>query len=256
MSDDLEILEKSDNYDESEQKSNYENLENSDNLAETERLPLMARLLAVFTSPGRLAASLRQKPDFLVPLLISTLMTLLYTWTSLPAIRQMIMADPKMAQIPEEQLATVLKIQGITTMVGGALSIVIVSLVGALVLHLVAKMMKGQGRFAHAFSIISYSSLIGALGALVRMAMLLVIPGADFLRVQTSLAVLLPDADLKSPLYMFLAQMDLFSIWSLIFVAIAFSVCYGLSAKKGYLLAFIPWGLYVAATSLLAGIFQ
>ena len=272
--------ENTENNENSDMSNNYEHLESSDNsedgftpgsaeatlagegaataataaAAETATLSGVARLLAVFTAPGRLAAALKAKPSFVLPLVISTLVALLYTWVSLPAIRQMMLADPQMAQIPPEQLETVFKIQGITTLVGGALGTLIAALVGAVVLHLVAKLLKGQGRYVNALAVIAYSTLIGSLGAVVRLAMYLAIPGADFMRMQTSLAVVMPDAALTDPLYLLLAQLDLFSLWSLVFTAIAFSVCYGLSKSKGALVAFLPWGLYVAATTLITAL--
>jgi uncharacterized membrane protein YeaQ/YmgE (transglycosylase-associated protein family) len=266
QSDDYEYLktsdtsEKLDNSNESKQFELYENSNNSEDGSQgaeavERRLPLLARLVAVFTAPSRLAASVKEKPDFIIPLIISTVITLLYTWASLPAIRQMLMADPQLAQIPEDQLAMVFKIQGITTLVGGVFGTIIAALIGALVVHLVAKMLKGKGRFVHAFSIIAYSTLIGALGAVVRLIMYFAIPGADFLRMQTSLAVAMPDAPITDPVYLLLAQLDLFSLWSLVFVGIGMSVCYGLSRKQGYLVAFIPWGLYVAATTIITALF-
>jgi len=259
QSDFSEVLETSDYSKVSEQLETFENSNNSEESLSEEaggpRMALPARLLAVFSAPARLAASLKSKPDFIFPLLISTVITLLYTWASLPAIRQMLMADPQLAQIPEDQLATVFKIQGITTMVGGVFGTIIAALIGALVVHLIAKLLRGKGRYVHAFSIIAYSTLIGALGAVVRLLMYFAIPGADFLRVQTSLAVAMPDAPITDPVYLLLAQLDLFSLWSLVVVAIGVSVCYGLSRKQGYLVAFIPWGLYVAATTIITAIF-
>jgi hypothetical protein len=113
--------------------------------------------------------------------------------------------------------------------VGGAVFSGIMILIIAAVLKGVASVAGGQVGFRRLFSFVSYSSVISALGSLIKVPL---VQAKGSIDVRTSLAALAPSLDLRSPLAVVLGSFDIFIIWQVVALCFGFSVLSGFDIKK------------------------
>jgi hypothetical protein len=112
-------------------------------------------------------------------------------------------------------------------------------LIFAAVLKGAASVAGGQVGFRKMFAFMSYSSVIMALGSLIKVPLVLAKGSID---VRTSLAVFAPSLDLRSPAAVLLSSFDIFSIWQVVALCFGFGVLSGFGIKKS---AGIVVGLWV-----------
>ena len=243
------------NIDVLEKDSAAENCREELNFAPPQKKAFPKRVSLFFLQPNNFFMHLKEIPDFLLPLLISLTVTTVCMLLSLPKLKEMMQGMP-MGQLPPEQMESMLKIQSIAAVVTTPLAILATVLVTAVIFHYISRMLGGNGKIKSAIAILSYSGLIGAISMLLRTAMLLIIPGASYDQVLTSLAVLLPAASNKTIPYIILANFDFFTIWSLIITAIGFKIVYELPGKRSWLMVFGCWFLFVAVSVGLTAAFM
>jgi len=102
--------------------------------------------------------------------------------------------------------------------------------------------------FRRMFAFVSYSTVILALGGLIKIPLVLAKGSID---VRTSLAVLAPSVDLRSPVVVVLGSFDIFSIWQVVALCFGFGVLSGFGTKKS---AGIVVGLWVILVVLRVGL--
>jgi len=225
-----------------------------------------ARLFGVFFEPGKVFADVAARPRWIVPLLISILagLALVYAisthigWDQ--TIRQTIANNPRTADLPAEQrekaIATGTKIASVGGWVGAALGAPLsVLLIAGVLTGLFNGLLGTELKFIQGFAVTAYALLVRALLAALMILLVYLKPPEDF-NIQVS--PFSPAAymnRLENPKWLMglAGSIDLFTIWSIILLAIGFSVAARkLSFSKALITIAIPWLIWVAAMTVLA----
>lgn len=226
---------------------------------ETRGLSEGQRLAYAFTAPGRLFADVKQNRSWWAPLIVVTLVSIIFViaiekkvgWTQVAT--NMMSADAKQAarfeQMPPEQragaYAMVAKFMRITSYASPVFTLLFAAVIGGILLAVFNFGMGAQHSFKYAFAACIYAflppgSARALLGALTLFA------GADpegFMLdapVASSLGALVTRTE-SPAVYVLLSAIDVFTIWMIILLGIAFST--GTKTKRGTAIGVI-FGVY------------
>lgn len=225
-----------------------------------------ARLFGVFYEPGKVFADVAEKPRWgFAPLLVSILvgLALVYSisthigWE--PTIRQTIANSPRTADLPADQkekaIATGTKFASIAGWVGAILGAPFsVLIIAGVLTGLFNGLLGTELKFAQTFAITAYALLVRALLAGLLILLVYLKPPEEF-NIQVS--PFSPAAymnRLENPKWLMslAGSLDLFTIWSIVLLAIGFSVAARkLSFSKALITIATPWLLWVVATMAL-----
>ena len=219
-------------------------------------------MLDVFLSPGRAFARLKEKPTWLVPLIIAIVFNMLFALLSSHYVdwdkqRQAAIEQMRERNMPEEQIEKATegmeKFYSSPAMRYGmpVVSILLISLIAALFLAVVYNvslpLFGGTSDFKRMWAIICNASLVAVPATIVRGLLVLLKRSAE---VTTSLLVAAPN--LKQPfLKGLLTQLDVFDFWKFMLIAIGLKVVFGLKGSKSYALVFAVWLVVMLILALL-----
>jgi hypothetical protein len=221
----------------------------------------LGRLSGVFFEPSKVFKDLAEHPRFIAPLLISILvgLTLVYSisthvgWES--TIRQTFANNPRTADLPADQreqlVARGAKAASIFGWVGAVLGAPLSALIIAGVLTgLFNGLLGAELKFAQTFAITCYALLVRAVLAALLILLLYLKPPEDF-NIQVSpfsLAAYLNRQETPKWLMSLAGSLDLFTIWTIVLLAIGFSVAARkISFTKSLAAIAIPWLILVVA---------
>ena len=211
---------------------------------------VLARLIAVFTAPGRAMAAVRANPRWLVAgLVIMAVMALFSALTATIAGPEQIemmketklgrMMTQEQLQAAEEQALNPSTAKRITSMVSAAAAGWIAVFVSGLVFLLFGKLAGGTGTFRQVMGVVFWASLISyGLGSLVKLP--LIIAKHSVMEVSTGLGALAP-GDPLSLSYQLLGIFDLFAIWAVAVMVIGFQTIHGFARGKAVVVTVLPW---------------
>jgi len=231
--------------------------------ATVEQPGFFKRLLWVFTSPGKLMASLAEKPRVLFWLIFGSLPVLLLYIIRMPLLTDMLrQAASAQSDIYEayglemtpEMIEASLPTTIATSLIAAPLTTFAGFFLTALIFFAIFKLMSGQGKYKAYLSVVVHASIISAL------YILLLIPISHFtgkLHMDvplTSLASLAPLDMAGTPFYTFLANIDIFKIWYYIVLAIGFCAVSKLKKKHVYIVTGIIFlvGVIISVLSVTA----
>lgn len=220
-----------------------------------------ARLFGVFYEPGKVFADVAEKPRWIAPILVSILvgLAMVYAISSHigwePTIRQTIANNPRTADLPADQkekaIATGAKFASIAGWVGALLGAPLSVLIIAGVLTGLFNGLLGTDlKFAQTFAVTAYALLVRSLLAGLLILLVFLKPPEEF-NIQVS--PFSPAAymnRLENPKWLMslAGSLDLFTIWSIVLLAIGFSVAAKkLSFSKSLTAIAIPWLIWVVA---------
>lgn len=227
-----------------------------------EELSLVQRLIGIFTQPGRVFNYLRSKPDFVIPLIITILMSIFSSYMVYDvALDDSIQRIEQSEKFSEQQKDKMIEnIESRRLGVWRTVSIVAFPTVGVVVIVLLVTLifwfvgnvvLGGKATFKQLLSAYSYSWLIyGIPGALVSTWLIL---QYQTLKIPINLAALMPESAGGTALYRFLESVDIFTVWFLIVFGIGFATMYRFSRQKGLITVFSVWLLYVLAFKVALG---
>ena len=224
-----------------------------------------ARLFGVFYEPGKVfadVADVAEKPRWgIAPILVSILVSLALVyaisshigWET--TIRQTLSNNPRMAELPAEQrekaLATGTKIASIGSWAGAVLGAPFsVLIIAGVLTGLFNGLLGTELKFATMFAITAYALLVRALLNALMILLIYLKPPEEF---NMQVSPFSPGAymnRLENPKWLMslAGSLDLFTIWSVILLAIGFSVAARkLSFAKSLTAIAIPWLLWVVA---------
>ncbi|MCK4546413.1 MAG: YIP1 family protein [Candidatus Eisenbacteria sp.] len=211
------------------------------------------RVLSVFMAPREAARSLARHPEWIRALVVVALVTavasVLITRENAEFSREM-MASASRLELTDEQLARMGEVTTKTFVsrgVGGVFWAGFSTLLYTLVLLLCGKATGGQAGFRRVFSMVSYSGLVGALGAAVMAA---VVRLTGTFPVETSLGVL-AGGSYWSLSRVALGNLEIFWLWQLVVLTLGLSVMQGFSVGKAAVSTVV---LFVIRTLVLVGI--
>jgi len=217
-------------------------------------------MLDIFLSPSRAFSRLKEKPTWLIPLIIALVFNMLIAFLSAQYIdwdkqRQVAIDRMRERNMSEEQIEKATegmeKFYSSPVMRYGApvASALVIGIIGVLFLAVIYNvslpMLGGASDFKRTWAIVCNASLVAVPSAIVRGALVWMKKSAE---VSTSLSIFAPN--LKSSfMSVVLARIDIFAIWELILCAIGLNVVFGLKGAKSYLLVF---GVWVVLTTIFA----
>ncbi len=211
------------------------------------------RVLSVFIAPREVCRSLMKRPEWLRALVVVAVVigitAILVTQENATFTRDM-MNQAGRVELTEEQLARMSEVSTrayVTRGLGGVFWSVVQALLFSLVLFLCGKGLGAKAKFKQVFSIVAYSGLIGALGAVVMAA---VVKLTGTFPVETSLGVLAGDS-YWSLTRVALSNFEIFWVWQLAFLTLGLAVVEGFSMGKA---VFTTVVLFLLRLAVLLGI--
>jgi len=204
-------------------------------------------ILDIYFAPGKVFTALKEKPKWIIPLVIVLVVVALTAVMPLNLAREEITMRQEEALrergLTEEQMEQARQFtQGPVAMISGALSAaiftVILLLIFTLVTNLFVPLFGGESGFKKVFSVICFSSLVVIPSAILKLIMIAITKSPY---VTTSLAMFVPALGKDSFTYQLLAGFDFFVIWEMILVSMGISVTNNIPRKNAYTLVFVIW---------------
>ncbi len=220
----------------------------------------IGRVLGVFFSPKPTFEDIVRKPSWVLPFVLLTLFSIGVTFAINQRINwrqfmtQRVEKSPRSANLSaeqkEQQIAGGAKFSPILTWAIGVCGPILFMLVVALAMWGAYSLLGGTNTdFSTSFAITSHAALTGLVSSLLFILILYLKPyGTVDLEnpVATNLAALLPDDSAKW-LVALLKSIDIFTLWTLILLAIGFAATNPkkLRGSKAFTIAFSVWAVYV-----------
>jgi hypothetical protein len=219
-------------------------------------------MLDIFLAPGRAFSRLKEKPTWLIPLVIVLVFNMLFVFVTSHYIdwdkqRQAAVERMRERNMPQEQIDRATegmdKFYSSPAMrygmpVVSALFIgVLAALFLAVIYNISLPMFGGNSDFKRTWAIVCNASLVAVPAAIVRGGLVLLKRSSE---VTTSLLAAAPG--LKQPfLKALLSQLDIFDFWKFLLIAIGLKVVFGIKSSKAYTLVFAVWLVVILVLSLL-----
>jgi hypothetical protein len=219
-------------------------------------------MLDIFLAPGRAFARLKEKPTWVVPLVIVLVCNMLFALLASHYVdwdkqRQATLEQMRARNMTEEQIEQATegmeKFYSSPVMRYGmpVVSVLFVTVIAALFLAVVFNvslpMFGGTGDFKRIWSLVCNAGLVMVPAVIVRGPLVLLKRSAE---VTTSLLAVAPN--LKQPfLKGLLSQLDVFDFWKFLLIAMGLKVVFGLKDSKAYTLSFTIWLVVILLLSLL-----
>jgi hypothetical protein len=229
------------------------------------------RVIGVLFSPGKTFEDIVRKPSWLVPIIISTLLSIIavvalnqrVNWREY--ITQQMEKNPRTANLSADQKQQQAEVGAKFTVaivyVAGVIVPVCFALLVGLVMMGAYNLLAGAGaRFGTAFAIVAHVGLVGIISTPIFLLVLFLKPPGTIdpdNPVVTNLGALLPEDSAKW-LVALCKSVDIFSIWMLILIAIGFAAVNPrkLKGAKPYTIAFTVWAVFVLIRVTWAFIFS
>jgi hypothetical protein len=224
----------------------------------------VARVAGVFVSPGRTFASIARRPGWVLPLLLSTLVSIALTIVLMPRIdfeaatRESLSARGE--TVSEERIEKIVATQKRFAGFGyawGAVAPALVTLLLASVFWLSFKAFGWELSFRQSFGVTAHGFLPNVLASLV----LLVFVGrlermnlADLPGLVKSNLSFLVGRQENPVLHSLLQSVDLFSVWSLSLLVLGFALAAKVSRGRAAAVILTLWGLFVVGKAGLAAL--
>lgn len=209
----------------------------------------MKKILNLYFSPLETFKEIDEKADWLIPVVITIVVVLVFTMVSLPKViiperEKRIMG---MEQLTEEQKDRALEsLGGFKLYLITPISIVIFSFIVIFaksgIFYLLFSIFGNRTVFKKVLSIVSYCFLVGIPETILK-TLLMLIKGST--RVYTSIVIFTPGIGFESPFFKVLNRIDIFTIWNLILISLGFSVIYKIERKKSFVVVFASWVVWL-----------
>ena len=220
-----------------------------------------ARIFGVFYEPGKVFADVAERPRWLVPIVISILLGLTLTYAISShigweqTIRQTLANNPRTADLPSEQRELAIsrgaKFASVAGWVGAIIGPPFVALIVAGILTGIFNGLLGtELKFMQMFSITAYAFLVRGVYTLLLALIVYLKPPEEFnIQVSPFSPAAYMNAKENPKWLMSLAgSLDLFTLWTIVLLAIGFSVAAKkLSFSKALTTIAIPWLIVVVA---------
>lgn len=219
----------------------------------------IAKWIDVYFSPAETFTSLDRKPDWLVPMILLAVLTVISVFLIAPQMQDMQIQAMMDRGMSEDEAYTAYETSAAfmkyLTPVFGVIGVFLVSLIIAGIFFVVFNfMMGGESTYKKVLSVYCYIAFgVGLIGTIVRVPLVM---AKNSMEVQTSLAAFL-SIDMKDQfIYKLLAKFDVFVVWELILFIIGFQIIYKFSRGKAATGVLALFGLYVVISIVLGNIFS
>ena len=219
-------------------------------------------MLDIYLAPGRAFTRLKEKPNWLIPLVIVLLFNMMIALLSAQYVdwdkqRQTAIDRMRERNMSEEQIQKATegmqKFYSSPAMRYGApaVSALVIGIIGMLFLAVIYNvslpLFGGTGDFKRTWAIVCNASLVAVPATIIRGGLVLLKRSAD---VTTSLLAAAPNLK-HGFLAGLLAQLDIFDFWKFALIAIGLTTVMGIKNSKSYTLVFAVWLVVVLLLALL-----
>lgn len=210
----------------------------------------------VYFSPTNYFNKLKEKPQWLIPLIIIVVIAILMTVITLVTFGpEKRIAQLKEQNIPPEQLEKAEQfmkspLSNIISVATVIIYIPVTLLLVSLIFHFILPLIGTSGKYLMTFSIIVGAGLVRVPQMIVKMILTL-IKGTPY--VHTSFALFVPMLAKNSFIFRLLSKLDFFTIWEIALIGLGLQTIYLIKDKKSYYLVFGLWLLYIILTSMFSG---
>jgi len=221
-----------------------------------------ARLAGVFYEPGKVFADVAEKPRWgIAPILLSILvgLALVYSISSHigweTTIRQTLANNSRMAELPADQREKAIAAGTKVASIGGWIGAIVgtpfsVLIIAGVLTGLFNGLLGADLKFAQTFAITAYALVVRVLLAALMILLIYLKPPGEFNMQVSPFSPAAYMNRLENPKWLMslCGSLDLFTLWSIILLAIGFSVAARkLSFAKALTAIAIPWLLFVVA---------
>jgi hypothetical protein len=216
----------------------------------------------IYFSPSRAFERLKEKPSWLVPLILVLVFNILFSLLASHYLdwnkqRQAALDQMRARNMSEEQIQKATegmdKFYSSPAMRYGmpAVSALVVGIIAMLFLAVIYNvslpLFGGSGDFKRTWAVVCNASLVAVPAAIVRSVLVLLKRSAE---VTTSLLAAAPNLK-HGFLAGLLSQLDIFDLWKFVLVAIGLTTVLGIKKGKSYTLVFAVWVVVILLLSLL-----
>jgi len=211
------------------------------------------KITGIYYQPAKVFEQLKPKTLWWVPLIIVLVVSTGAMFISRPIVIPEIMSQ--MAQnpdIPSESLPQVQeRIQNpLYSLLGVLVGMPLAWVAIGLVFWGIFSMLGGKSSFGPMFAATAWASMISIPGSLIKVPLMFIM---DTAKVHTSLALLLPTDMDSTYIFRLLAQIDFFTIWTVVVMALGYSAFTGVDRKKSLWAVFIVWVAWALIISAFKG---
>jgi hypothetical protein len=232
-----------------------------------EEMSNLQKIWRIFSEPSKTFTALSKKPSWFVPVAILLIVGIISAFITYPfqvklqvdAIQEMDRLSPEQKQEIIERVEEQAGQTGPRLLRSAIQPVVLVFFMvfgAAVFLWFGGNLLLGADvSFKKVLSIYSYSALVGVFGVPATIVKLPLMMVKKSIMVQTSLAAVLPSADLKSVLFHSLSRFDIFEIWQIAVVSIGIAIVCNFSVKKSAGLVIGLWVVWSIIAVVLGRIF-
>jgi hypothetical protein len=211
------------------------------------RMGFVSRISGIFFEPKKVFNFLNFKPSWFFAAVLILVVGIIVAEIIMPqsAILQKEVVSQSTKISPEQMAKSseITSLQRILAVPSGLIfGFIILIVFTSLVYFFCSIILGGDSSYTRVLSVVTYSSFIPTLGAVLKTPLILAKNSAD---VQTSLAVLMPGGQLTRISYILLSSLDVFSIWQVVLIGLGVTILYKFSMLKGLVAAFLGWGILV-----------
>ena len=223
-------------------------------------MSLIAKIAGIFLEPGKTFRNLSRSPNFIAPLVIVMLASLLFTIFALPIIvkSSLEMQREKLEELdtPQEQIDQQLEIAKKFikpfALVAAPISTVVIALIiTGIMLFAGNIVMGGESKYKMMLSLYCYSDLVDVIAFAVRLPLVL---NKGTMEVYISLAALMPEAMKETIWFKIAAVFDIFVIWKLILISVGMGIVYKTKTHKPLLIMVLIYLLFAGISIAVSGI--
>jgi len=222
---------------------------------------VLSKIIGVFISPRKSFESVDRKPNWVAPVVILLLFSLVASFAIMDVAVSERMEEQREKMIergmsPTDADAALEKGMAIGKIAGYVFApvgtVVTLLIVAGVLLFAGNVLLGGESTFKKAFAMYSYASLIGVLGFLLKIPLIL---QKQTMNVHFSLATFLPADQSKRFVYLLLSKVEIFSLWQLAVVCIGMGVIYHFHTKKAATVVVPLWAVYAIGSAAIGSLF-
>jgi hypothetical protein len=218
-------------------------------------------LTAIFTNPGEAFKSLSAKPNWIIPVIIILVISLVSGFLmgdiTAELTKERIIASEKFTEEMKDQMLAGMEAQAnsplvYVQMVIGVLVVVLIPVffVAAIFLLTGNFVLGGQSDYKTMLAVYSWGLMVSVPEAIIKIPMILI---NKTIHVYTSLALLFDPSESGTALFKFANAIDIFSLWRVALWAIGFGIAYKFSKGKSYTVIGLLYVVYVVLYVVISG---
>ncbi len=209
----------------------------------------MKKLFGVFLNPSRVFESEKGDPNPWIPFVAVVIVVMVYVLITGVAIREVWVskAMERIKELPPDQQKQALKTlsSGFMLISGILYSLILTPLkmfFTALYYTILIMIVGGEISYMSSLTTVSYANVISLLAFVIKAPLIIFTKNVE---VTTSLVMFMKGMEPSSPIYKLASQVDFFTLWSLYVMGIGLSVLGGFSKKRGALMTYLSWLLWI-----------